>query len=208
MAQQSFDVIVLVGGGPGGYVCAIRCAKLGMKTAVVERDRMGAHLPELGLHPDQGAAASVRDLAPDAPQLGRIQISTPTILSSTSPRSWRAAALCPSNYPDGVSFLDEEAQDHRHFGESQTGRQGQAVGDQGRQPGRRLHRQEQHRAGDRRAGAHAPPELEPDGKLVWTYRESHGVAGTNSPSQLLVVDQGAIGIEFAGFYIAPLGART
>src|SRR5437868_11644026 len=37
---ETFDVIV-IGGGPGGYVCAIRCAQLGMKTAVVERDRMG-----------------------------------------------------------------------------------------------------------------------------------------------------------------------
>jgi dihydrolipoamide dehydrogenase len=33
---DSFDVIV-IGGGPGGYVCAIRCAQLGLKTAVVER---------------------------------------------------------------------------------------------------------------------------------------------------------------------------
>src|SRR6266576_6432842 len=40
MADTNFDVIV-VGGGPGGYVCAIRCAQLGLKTAVVERDRMG-----------------------------------------------------------------------------------------------------------------------------------------------------------------------
>ncbi len=38
--SESFDAIV-VGGGPGGYVCAIRCAQLGMKTAVVERDRLG-----------------------------------------------------------------------------------------------------------------------------------------------------------------------
>src|ERR1700742_3107581 len=38
--MESFDVIV-VGGGPGGYVCAIRCAQLGLKTAVVERDRLG-----------------------------------------------------------------------------------------------------------------------------------------------------------------------
>src|SRR6201996_2981931 len=37
---DSFDVIV-VGGGPGGYVCAIRAAQLGLKTAVVERDRLG-----------------------------------------------------------------------------------------------------------------------------------------------------------------------
>src|SRR5437868_9530909 len=37
---ETFDVIV-VGGGPGGYVCAIRAAQLGMKTAVVERDKLG-----------------------------------------------------------------------------------------------------------------------------------------------------------------------
>src|SRR6476661_6340658 len=37
---ESFDVIV-VGGGPGGYVCAIRAAQLGLKTAIVERENLG-----------------------------------------------------------------------------------------------------------------------------------------------------------------------
>ena len=32
--MDSFDVIV-IGGGPGGYVCAIRCAQLGLKTACI-----------------------------------------------------------------------------------------------------------------------------------------------------------------------------
>src|SRR5438477_2946379 len=36
----SFDVVV-VGGGPGGYVAAIRAAQLGAKTAIVEKDRLG-----------------------------------------------------------------------------------------------------------------------------------------------------------------------
>src|SRR5476649_1789442 len=40
MAEQTFDLIV-VGGGPGGYVAAIRAAQLGMKTAIVERDQLG-----------------------------------------------------------------------------------------------------------------------------------------------------------------------
>ncbi|MCX7362358.1 MAG: FAD-dependent oxidoreductase, partial [Alphaproteobacteria bacterium] len=40
MAESSFDLIV-VGGGPGGYVAAIRAAQLGLKTAVVEREHMG-----------------------------------------------------------------------------------------------------------------------------------------------------------------------
>src|SRR3546814_3822534 len=37
---DSYDVIVL-GSGPGGYVSAIRCAQLGLKTAIVERERLG-----------------------------------------------------------------------------------------------------------------------------------------------------------------------
>src|SRR5215210_3044990 len=37
---DSFDVIV-IGGGPGGYVAAIRAAQLGRRTAVVERDKPG-----------------------------------------------------------------------------------------------------------------------------------------------------------------------
>ena len=40
MAETKYDVIV-IGGGPGGYVAAIRAAQLGMKTALVERDALG-----------------------------------------------------------------------------------------------------------------------------------------------------------------------
>src|ERR1043166_10016177 len=40
MPETSYDLIV-VGGGPGGYVAAIRAAQLGMKTALVERDQLG-----------------------------------------------------------------------------------------------------------------------------------------------------------------------
>ena len=38
--MSSYDVIVL-GSGPGGYVAAIRCAQLGLKTAIVEREALG-----------------------------------------------------------------------------------------------------------------------------------------------------------------------
>ena len=40
MPEQLYDVIV-VGGGPGGYVAAIRAAQLGLKTAIVEREHLG-----------------------------------------------------------------------------------------------------------------------------------------------------------------------
>ncbi len=40
MTETSYDCVV-IGSGPGGYVAAIRAAQLGMKTAVVERDKVG-----------------------------------------------------------------------------------------------------------------------------------------------------------------------
>src|SRR6266498_3248576 len=47
---QSFDVIVL-GGGPAGYVCAIRCAQLGLTTAVVEQEKLGGVCVNIGCIP-------------------------------------------------------------------------------------------------------------------------------------------------------------
>ena len=40
MAETSYDCVV-IGSGPGGYVAAIRAAQLGMKTAVIEKDKVG-----------------------------------------------------------------------------------------------------------------------------------------------------------------------
>src|SRR5579859_6167977 len=40
MAESSYDCVV-IGSGPGGYVAAIRAAQLGMRTAVIEKDRVG-----------------------------------------------------------------------------------------------------------------------------------------------------------------------
>src|SRR4051812_9134251 len=37
---EAFDVII-IGSGPGGYVCAIRCGQLGLKTAMIERESLG-----------------------------------------------------------------------------------------------------------------------------------------------------------------------
>jgi dihydrolipoyl dehydrogenase len=47
---QSFDVIIL-GGGPAGYVCAIRAAQLGLSTAVIEQDKLGGVCVNIGCIP-------------------------------------------------------------------------------------------------------------------------------------------------------------
>ena len=51
--MADFDVII-IGGGPGGYVCAIRCAQLGLKTAVVEgRESLGGTCLNVGCIPSK-----------------------------------------------------------------------------------------------------------------------------------------------------------
>ncbi len=72
MATNSFDVIVL-GGGPAGYVCAIRCAQLGLSTAVVEKDKLGGVCVNIGCIPTKALlhSAYVANLvAHDAKELG------------------------------------------------------------------------------------------------------------------------------------------
>ncbi|HWB42673.1 MAG TPA: dihydrolipoyl dehydrogenase [Gemmatimonadales bacterium] len=72
MATNSFDVIV-VGGGPAGYVCAIRAAQLGLSTAVVERDKLGGVCVNIGCIPTKAllhSAYVANLLAHDAKDLG------------------------------------------------------------------------------------------------------------------------------------------
>ena len=53
MSQSDYDVII-IGSGPGGYVCAIRCAQLGLKTACVEaRESLGGTCLNIGCIPSK-----------------------------------------------------------------------------------------------------------------------------------------------------------
>ena len=61
--MANYDLIV-IGGGPAGYVGAIAPRNSAKKVACVEKDARRRHLPELGLHPDQIAAAQRRALPP------------------------------------------------------------------------------------------------------------------------------------------------
>ncbi|HEX3274985.1 MAG TPA: dihydrolipoyl dehydrogenase [Gemmatimonadales bacterium] len=71
MATQ-FDVII-IGGGPAGYVCAIRAAQLGLATAVIERDKLGGVCVNIGCIPTKALLHSsyvANLLAHDAKELG------------------------------------------------------------------------------------------------------------------------------------------
>jgi len=97
----------------------------------------------------------------------------------------------------GVKFLAEEEQGPRHRRRGQVGGQGQDRDQQGRaRPW--MVCLAKHIILATGARARALPGLEPDGRLVWTYKEA--MIPTAIPKSLLVVGSGAIGIEFASFY--------
>ena len=58
---DAYDVIIL-GSGPGGYVCAIRCAQLGLKTAIVERENLGGICLNWGCIPTKALLRSAEIL--------------------------------------------------------------------------------------------------------------------------------------------------
>src|SRR5215207_8178385 len=98
-----FDVII-IGGGPAGYVCAIRAAQLGLSTAVVERDKLGGVCVNIGCIPTKALlhSAYVANLvAHDAKELG-IEVGAVKTNYGTAMRRPRKVS---EQHSKGVEFL-------------------------------------------------------------------------------------------------------
>jgi len=199
MADTNFDVIV-VGGGPGGYVCAIRCAQLGLKTAVVERDKLGGICLNWGCIPTKALLRS-SETWHMLHRLEEFGLSADNFKFDISKIVARSRAVS-KQLSDGVGFLMKKHKVTVIAGEAKLAGKG------------KLSVTKDGKASDYTArnivlatGARARtlPGLEPDGKLVWSYREA--MVPDSFPKSLLVVGSGAIGIEFASFY-KTLGAEV
>ena len=79
MPDSAYDCIV-IGSGPGGYVAAIRAAQLGMKTAVVEKDKVGGRCLNYACIPAKAVLRSADILSEvrDAGEFG-IKVGEPTV---------------------------------------------------------------------------------------------------------------------------------
>jgi dihydrolipoamide dehydrogenase len=70
-AENTFDIVIL-GGGSGGYACALRAAELGLSVALVEKGKLGGTCLHLGCIPTKALlhAAEVADTAREGEQFG------------------------------------------------------------------------------------------------------------------------------------------
>ena len=101
--SKTFDVIIL-GGGPAGYVCAIRAAQLGLQVAVVEREKLGGVCVNIGCIPSKAllhSAHMARVITNDAAALG-INVGDVTVDYGVAMRRSRQVADQNSK---GVEYL-------------------------------------------------------------------------------------------------------
>ena len=110
MADTSFDLIV-VGGGPGGYVAAIRAAQLGMKTAVVEREHLGGICLNWGCIPTK-ALLRTSEIYHLHAACRRLRLRRQGRRASTSTKVVERSRAVAKQLRNGVAHPDEEEQDH------------------------------------------------------------------------------------------------
>ena len=194
MADQSFDLVVL-GGGPGGYVAAIRAAQLGMKTAVVEREHLGGICLNWGCIPTKALlrTSEINHLLHHLPEFGFTAVKPEFDLDKVVKRS-RAVAKQLSS---GVAHLMRKHKITVFDGSGAlAGKQTVSVTKDGK-PLATL--KAPHIILATGARARQLPGMEADGKLIWAYKDA--MVPTEFPKSLLVIGSGAIGIEFASFYL-------
>ena len=191
--QEQFDVVV-IGGGPGGYVAAIRAAQLKMKVALIEKEHLGGICLNWGCIPTKALlkvsemynaiqhcdvfGLAVKDVSFDMKKVVEYSRSVSEKLQSG------VASLMKKN---GVTVFKGFG---RLAGAGKVAIDGEkayilsakniilATGARPREI----------------------PALKIDGKNIWNYK--HALMPDALPKKLLVVGSGAIGVEFASFYSA------
>ncbi|GCE89751.1 dihydrolipoamide dehydrogenase [Komagataeibacter diospyri] len=197
MNTTQFDVIV-IGGGPGGYVAAIRAGQLGLKVAVVEAAQLGGICLNWGCIPTKALlrASEINHLLHNLGEFGFAADNVRFDFARVVKRSRNVSAQLSA----GVAHLLKK---HKvtvinGFGKLAGMAGGQrkvSVSVDGKETVTLTAPNVIVATGAR---ARVLPGLEPDGKLVWSYREA--MVPKELPRSLLVIGSGAIGIEFASFY--------
>jgi dihydrolipoamide dehydrogenase len=206
MPENDLD-LVIIGGGTGGYVAAIRAAQLGMRTVVVERDKLGGTCLHRGCIPTKSLlrSAEVYSTVRDAHKFG---VSVGDVRFD-----WAAAMQRKQQIVDtlhrGVEHLMKK---HRIEVLQGTGRimgpsifspQAGAVAVETGAGSEILNpRYVLIATGSR---PRSIPGLEPDGRFIVTSDEA--LQWTSAPASVLIIGAGAIGVEWASL-LADVGVRV
>ena len=196
---DTYDLIVL-GSGPGGYVAAIRAAQLGLKVAIVERERLGGICLNWGCIPTKALLRSseIYHYLTHADAYGLSASNVGFDLAKVVERSRKVAGQLNA----GVKGLMKKNKVTVVEGEGTITATGKLSVKQGDKTVALTAKDIIVATGAR---ARDLPFAKADGKRIWTYR--HALVPHEMPADLLVIGSGAIGVEFASFF-SDLGAKV
>jgi len=193
--SDTYDLIIL-GSGPGGYVAAIRAAQLGLKTAIVERERLGGICLNWGCIPTKALlrSAEVFHQMKRAKDYGLAAENITADLDAIVKRSRGVA----DQLNKGVTGLMKKNKIAVHMGQGKFTAPGKltVTGEDGKDTA--LEARHIIIATGARARELPKKTGKADGKRIWTYRQA--MTPPEMPTKLLVIGSGAIGVEFASFY--------
>ena len=197
---KQYDLVV-IGGGPGGYVGAIRAAQLGMSVACVERDKLGGVCLNWGCIPTKALLAQAEfydHLKHGADDWG---IQVEGITHDWSKVIGRSRTVA-GNLNKGIHGLFKKKKVDHYEGHGKIVKGGPDCEIE-------IHDEPDHVAQKLKAknvlvctgaGPKSLPGVEFDGEKIINYRDAMTLP--RQPKKLLVVGAGAIGMEFAYFYNA------
>ena len=190
--------VAIIGGGPGGYVAAIRASQLGLKPVLIERENLGGICLNWGCIPTKALlrSAEIFTTIKHAKEFGIEVEGVSFDFGAIIKRSRNVS----KKLTQGIGFLMKKNKVEVINGEASIAKDKSIIVKTDK--------------GDETVnakniiiatGARARnlPGLEPDGKFIWAYREA--LQPDKMPEKLCVIGSGAIGVEFASFYNA-LGA--
>jgi dihydrolipoamide dehydrogenase len=197
---SNYDVVV-IGGGPGGYVAAIRAAQLKLKTAVIERDKLGGICLNWGCIPTKALLknAEVFDKLTHGAEWG-ISVENPKFDFSKIIKRSRGVA---DRMASGIDFLMKKNQVTPIIGTAKV-LKGNKV-EVTKADGKKDVIDAKHIIIATGARPRSLPGVTIDGERIISSREAMSL--TEFPKSLAIVGAGAIGIEFAYFY-SVLGTKV
>jgi dihydrolipoamide dehydrogenase len=192
--EQGFHVIV-IGGGPGGYVAAIRAAQLGKRVAVVERDRLGGVCLNWGCIPTKALLrnAEVLSLAQRGAEFGLQLVGLTADYQKAQVRSRQIA----DRLTRGIAYLMRKNHITVVSGQARL-RSARQVEVQPKDEGTAQLLEAEHIILATGSRERLLPGVTVDGQRVWTSYEALQIEDV--PKSLIIIGAGAVGVEFASVF--------
>ncbi|MCK5429960.1 MAG: FAD-dependent oxidoreductase, partial [Anaerolineales bacterium] len=189
--MSEYDIIV-IGAGPGGYVCAIRAAQLGLKTAIVEKQWLGGVCLNVGCIPSKSLLKNA-EVAHTLRKRGKEFGFSFDNLKLDYGVAVKRSRQVSNRLTKGVGFLMKKNKIDVHMGQAKlTAPDSVSVTDE---EGKTTQIEAKNIVIATGARATVPPGWEIDGNQVVTYLEA--ILQDKLPKSVIVIGSGAVGVEFA-----------